>query len=356
MNILYICKVKNPKGNGVISVITEQIKRLEVNHNIALLNLGTSISPKISKKTYTKEKKIEDLPSPFNHPDIVVFQEIYKPEYIKLYKECLKNNIPYIIVPHGSLNQIAQKKKRIKKILGNIVFFNKFIKEANAIAFLNEKEKKDSKFKYKDAVIISNGSNIPREINNPIKPYQYVFIGRYSIYTKGLDILLEVVKELKEWMEKNNIQIQLYGRDSTGNETETMKQIIKENNLEQICKINNPIYAEEKEKILQKAYCFIQLSRHEGQPMGIIEALSYGLPCIVTTGTSFKEYCNTNKCGIGISLEKEKIKNAIIEMYNNKDKRKTFSKNARECAKRDFDWEKIIKKIEKEYINIIKNN
>lgn len=38
--------------------------------------------------------------------------------------------------------------------------------------------------------------------------------------------------------------------------------------------------------VLLQTDLFIQTSRHEGMPMGLLEALSIGVPCLVTVGTS----------------------------------------------------------------------
>ena len=54
---------------------------------------------------------ISELPEPFNNPDLVVFEEVYKLEYIKLYNECLRKKIPYVVIPHGCLVEIEQRNK-----------------------------------------------------------------------------------------------------------------------------------------------------------------------------------------------------------------------------------------------------
>ena len=48
----------------------------------------------------------------------------------------------------------------------------------------------------------------------------------------------------------------------------------------EVVKLNREIDEEEKRQILLDTDVFIQTSRFEGMPMGILEALSYGLPCL----------------------------------------------------------------------------
>ena len=75
--------------------------------------------------------------------------------------------------------------------------------------------------------------------------------------------------------------------------------------------------------------------------MGIMEALSLGVPCVVTYATSFGEYCNQNKCGIGVNFDKNELIKAIKEIFNNKDYRELCRVNAAENAKKDFDIEAV---------------
>ena len=149
MNVLYTCKLKTAKGNGVIEALKTEVKGLSKYANVGVFDLGSNISIDGFRNIFycNKYESIEKLPSPFNHPDIVVFEEVYKFEYISIYKTLLLNKIPYAIIPHGSLVKKEQKRKFVKKKTANVLFFRSFVKHANAIQFLNEQEKKNSIYK-----------------------------------------------------------------------------------------------------------------------------------------------------------------------------------------------------------------
>lgn len=360
MVILYICKLYSTEGNGVINAMNNEIKYLQNECDVALYNFGVRLNSNVVKNIFSKDKhaSIDKLPKPFNKPDLVVFEEIYKFEYIKLYKYCVKNNIPYVIIPHGSLVKLEQNRKWLKKSIANLFFFNEYISNASAIQFLNEQEMENSVFKYKKAIILPNGLDIIDNsvIHQKFDYYNFVFIGRYSIYTKGLDILLESFYRIKEFCLKNNVKLSLYGVDSTGKEKNKLLDYIQKHNMDQYVSVNGPIFGKEKQEILEKSYSFIQTSRHEAQPMSIIEAMSKGLPCIATFETSFGKYCNDNKCGIGTSLDIKEIANGIKELVSNKEKYKIFKKNAVECSKRDFDLKKITNETFLQYKKITKGD
>lgn len=352
MNILHIADISNANSSGVAHALIKYLKYESSKTNVSIFNINENVTyDKVNSFNYKKYTKISELPKPYNKPDLVIFNEVYKPKYIKLYKECLKRNIKYIIIPHGCLVKSAQARKRTKKIIGNFLCFNRFIKKASAIQFLNEKEKNDTTFKYKKAIIAGNGVENNKIVNKPVNK-DFIYIGRYDVKVKGLDLLAKICSKYNKWFRDNNVKIQLYGKASK-RKYEELLNTIKEQNVSDIIIINEGIYDKEKTRVLKSAYCFIQLSRHEGQPMGILEALSYGLPCIVTYGTSFGNYINHNKCGFGVENNEDEIFEKIKLMYNDNEQRNIFAKNAKSSSLKDYNWETIINSTLETYKNII---
>ena len=58
--------------------------------------------------------------------------------------------------------------------------------------------------------------------------------------------------------------------------------LINDSDVGDIIKLHHEVTGEVKEKLLLDSDIFIQTSRFEGMPLGIIEALSYGIPCLIT--------------------------------------------------------------------------
>lgn len=357
MKILFIAKPLSKRGNGVVTAMESELKYLQEMGDVALFNIGVELDSNIAKNMYhvNDYQKISDLPKPYNKPDLVVFEEVYKLEYIKLYNECLRKKIPYVVIPHGCLVEIEQRNKRLKHMVANILLFNRYLRKAEAVQFLNELEKKNSKFKYKKSIIIPNAIDfVKRKYKKDDSKFKFIYVGRYAVKVKGLDLLIKTFISLKEWCKENNVILELYGPIEENPEFELLKEEIKINNCTDYIKINGPVFGEDKAKKLQEASVFIQTSRHEGQPMGIIEAMSFGLPCIVTYETSFGEYCNQNECGIGINFSEEELKNAIKSIYADKKYLKICEKNAIAKMKENFELKEVTNKTLKTYKEIIK--
>mgnify|MGYP004538562419 FL=1 len=354
MNILHITDIANSKGNGVAVAVNDYLKYENVENNVAVYNLDSPIgNEKIQKFSFSEYKKLSSLPEPFNKPDIVVFNEVYKIKYLKIARECKKNNIKYVIIPHGCLTNFSRKMKRsrLKKFIALNFVLKNFIKNASAIQYLNEYEKKETKICNNKSIISGNGIDVSLCKDNRFVNKNLIYIGRYNIYHKGLDIIIEVCKKYRKWFLECNVAIELYGRDSNNNQM-LLKELIEKNKLTNIVKLKGPIYGDEKVKLLCEAYAFIQTSRFEGQPMGILEALGNGLPCILTGGTSFAEYVNNNQCGFGSNFDVDEIFENIKNMYENEELRNKMSVNAKQSIRRDFLWEDVIKNCVNQYKKI----
>ena len=351
VKILHITSIKNQDGNGVAMAIARYFKYEKKITDVAVFNIEESdfVADRFSY-SISDYKSISSLPDGFDSPSIVVFNEVYKLPYLKLYKECINRKIPYIIIPHGCLTKLAQDRKKIKKKIANIFFFNKFIKKSLAIQYLGMEEKNNSIVKNHKYIISGNGVDVGRN-NNRFKNKDFVYIGRYSIKHKGLDLLVDNVAKNKRWFLDNNIKVRLYGRDSN-NDYKKLKKIIIKNDVSEIILLNDAVYGSKKEKILLDAYAFVQLSRWEGQPMGVLEALSFGLPCIVTFGTTFGEYINDNKCGIGVEFNRDVIFNAMKKMFYDENFRNKCAKNTN-IIEKNYDWDTVSKKCLIEYEGLL---
>ena len=244
MNILFITKPLSKRGNGVVSALKNQVLYLQEIAKVALFNIGVPLDNDIAKTVFSADDytSIGDLPKPYNNPDIVVFEEIYKLDYVKHYKECLKKNIPYVVVPHGSLVTVEQNKKKFKHIVANILLFNRFIRKAAAVQYLNEQEKGNSNFKCKRTIIIPNSIEFKERLYQTDEEiFRFIYVGRYDVTVKGLDLLIGTFIELKQWCFKNKVILDMYGPIEDNEPLKQLQERIKDCGCTDIIKINDGI-------------------------------------------------------------------------------------------------------------------
>lgn len=354
MNILFISALPGSQHAGPTYSVPQQIISEMDNDNIYWVNLqdAPDISVFDSMVEYhycdCKSFHLENLPEPFNKPDLVVLEEFFKIEYINITKKIWKNKVPYIIVPRCQMTEKYLLNKRLKKIVANKLFYNKIAKKALAVQFLTEQEFEDSKVYYTGkSFIVANGINIPKidskEIDENEQSIKGLFIGRYNVWQKGLDILAESVSRVKSELKNNNVKIFLYGPDSRSGSRKDVEELVKKYDIEDIVTINGPIFGEEKKSILCNADFFIHTSRFEGLPMSVLEAMSYGLPCLVTNGTNVRVEIENTDAGWGADDNSEAVENALKKLVKDFSEKNSKGENALSLAKK-YSWNRIAKK------------
>lgn len=288
--------------------------------------------------------------------DIVIFHSTYIYNHIKLSKILRNKKIPYIIVPRGGFSKKSKKIKKFKKILGDMLLFDRFFKSPNAIHYLTYNEKMESCYRTDNDFVIPNGINMPgkiKDIDNTVsKKIKFVYIGRMDSYIKGLDVLVDAINIIKQELRDFHVEFFLYGPDSS-NSKDKLRRQTQAYEIDDIVKIEEAIFNDDKIKILNDANVFIQTSRFEGLPMGVLEALSIGLPCILTPGTNISDQIVEFEAGFAVDLTPDSISSGILNIIKEIKSGKNYSSNAFRLAKQ-YSWMNIAKLAVDKYEVIVK--
>ncbi len=337
MVVLHIANITPSDLGGVRAAVPQMVAAQARFATVGFINTRGLPVPELDTMLCEGGFSLDRLEKPFNNPDLVVFHEVYRPEFISIAKQLKNNNVPYIVIPHGCLTRQAQARKRLKKILGNLLLFKKFVKNAVAVQYLSENESKNSSFRF-DSFVCGNGIDIPDEKKCGFSSdgLRIVFIGRLEIITKGLDLLLSAVKECRAIFLQSGTRIYIYGPDTEGAH-EQLRGYIKDFNLEEIVTVGSSVVGEEKKKILLSADYFLLPSRTEGMPMGVLEALGYGLPCLLTEGTGMAGMISSENAGFGCETSEKGIGDALRRAIESVGQLNEMSENASRLAKERFD-------------------
>jgi glycosyltransferase involved in cell wall biosynthesis len=359
MRILHIAYVDHRSDSGISVAVPRHIKHQAKYADVSLLNI-TDFIPDNAEGIYPvysikKGDTLTDLLHSNDAPDLVVFHEIYRPYFIRAYKEILKEGIPYVIIPHGSLTRGAQLESKWKKRFGNFALFNKFINLSSDIQYMSETEASQSTAIKKPYFVQGSGIDIVGR-----KKYDFlesglkiVYIGRLDIHVKGLDILLEAARDNKELFIKNDIAITIAGSDSKGGHRKIRKYIDKYK-LDKLITLEGPIYGAAKVKKLLEHDLFIQISRTEAQCLGLMEAMDLGLPSIVSPGSTFFEIAKQYKIAIPSEGNSNDVSQAVLSAVSNKDMLNTLSRNASKYIADNYAWDRVARLMVEHYEGIFK--
>lgn len=313
MKILHVAYFGKDKLNGISHVVLALAKEQRaMGHNVKIsINTVHSIIDNQEIIYSKKQREFYALVKLFN-PDIVVFHTFYDYIHYKFSKTLKQCNIPYAIMFHGGATIDNLGRSFLKKKIANYLLFNSYVEKSNGVIYLNDAESDKSIFKKQqpNATIIPNGINLPDiKFDNISKnKIRFSFLGRLDVWHKGLDLLISALDLIKSSEINNKIEFKFYGPK----EDDFYKEL---NNFGSLVEYCGYVSGDSKCEAFKNTDIFISPSRMEGMPMAILEALSYGIPCIITPQTNVESLIVSNKCGWVTSLNSNDIYKSIVSAY-----------------------------------------
>lgn len=338
MKILHVAPIGH-HAEGIGSVLQKLVlKQIKLGEDVKIVSpFKNHTYQNLPITTIAQKKAFQEFLNSWT-PDIVIFHSVFNLKYSLFYRVLLKMKIPYLIQLHGALSVENYNKNKLKKQVALFLWIRCFIKNAKSIIYLNEAEYRNSIVPNVNSkfIIIPNGcdqqDNI--DVNRTIEDkINIIYIGRIAYVHKGIDILIDALKSLEE---KN---ISGYHVTFYGNEDDKDISRLK-NDIEGLQNVSygGGVYGVKKDLILRKSDIFILTSRYEGMPMGVLEAWSYGIPCILTIGTNMvNEYRDTDYYWY-TDLDSVSIANTIVRAINQyRNDAKKYRKAILEQSKK-YDW------------------
>lgn len=273
MKILHLVSVRENKARGLSFSVPNLIKSQNY-------NLTSPISFLLNTKDGVKVKKKE-----LSKYNVVVLHSFFILGYFKVLwlvsKEC-----KIIICPRGAFSK--SNKYALKKQIYSLVYFSiiKFRKLNYKIHFLTEEEKTRSRFKTKKDFVVGNCITVKelnQNIENKYNNKEIVYVGRFSIHIKGLDLLFEYLINNNSFFVEAGYTFKFYGPDNKDKD-----KLIELRNKHMLNNIffYPEVYGNSKETVFKNATFNILNSRSEGYPMAVLETLAMSTPQLLSKGTN----------------------------------------------------------------------
>ena len=223
------------------------------------------------------------------------------------------------------------------------VLKNKYKKIDYLFALTNSLAKDYSKFlknnKNTKIIVVPNMLTKYPIKTSDLKNNNIIYVGRLHKGKKVSD-LIDIVS-----LCKNLDTFYIIG---DGEEYEFLKEKIKANKLNDKVKLLGYKNSNDIGKYLLKSSIFVMTSISEGLPMVLLEAMSYGIPCVAfSTDSGIPDIIDNRKNGYIVNnRNKKEFARKIDELIVDKNQKKEFGKNALKKSQQ-YSSEKIYKKWQK---------
>ncbi len=300
-----IANFQNALGSFVVSFTrdnaspykgSEQVKQLHIPYHESTVN----------RYSYTRSPLKQLAEQTLIDADLIVCHGFYRYHFDWAARIAKQHNIPYWVIPHGSLDPYVFTYRSISKkvwfrLLGNESFSN-----AAAFIFATESERDKSYIRVPleiSRVIhwpvkyintqnrVEAKSRVRKEHNIPPNAKVLLFIGRIHPMKRPVETIRCVAT-----CGSDKVYLMVMGPDSDVLSSAECNKLCINNGYKNI-RFISPVYNQEKYDYYMAADAFISLSHRENFGYTVAEALLSGIPVILSPGNDLSKDIRHLNCG-----------------------------------------------------------
>jgi len=369
MRILHISGALSARYGGVAQVVDGlSSAQASLGHDVTVITSmrlherDELIRPAGAKVVVSLEDKLEkiwaghstglrrDIEESLSGTDIVHVHGIWHYPSFLGSKLAYREEIPYIIAPHGSLDSWCLEYKKTKKKIYMGLVQRKQILGASLVHAITDTEAEVVKMLLPGVrtKTIQNGVDIPQtDIFEDVLAFEklfpwlanrkiILFMGRIHP-KKGIDVLIRAFAEVT----RTNVQhvLVIAGPDEVGLKSE-LQELARELEVEDMVFFTGFVEGETKTRLLSAAEIFVLPSHSEGFSIAILEAMAYTKPVIISTACGFPEVAVEN-AGIIVRPDSHELAKAMHRVLTSTNLAKEMGANGRRMIERRYSWDRI---------------
>lgn len=343
-HVYQLCKYFGAAHDVVVSAypsgwLEKKCKDMNVKF-VANNYFSNSLNPIRVLKSYVRIKKIirDEQPDIMHcHSSVAGF----------LCRLAVRNKIPTLFTAHGWGFNIGvgwiQKwiaimaEKMVSSYTTKIICVSQFVKDLGLQYRIAQKEKFE---------VIYNGVELQAVNNKKHDGINIMFVGRLA-EPKQPDILLQAIQSLGKHIPED-IHVDIVG---DGPKKEMLKEYIDAYDLSQVATLHGTL---NRSDIFSKLYTtdiFVLISKWEGLPITILEAMSCGIPVVVSNVGGIKEVVDGQNGFLVKNIDD--VRGALKMLIKDETLRIDLGHNAVEKIKQNYSVDIMLKKVETLYQDTI---
>jgi glycosyltransferase involved in cell wall biosynthesis len=264
---------------------------------------------------------------------------------------------PFVFSPHSGYDPVSLRRSRGRKVLYRLLFERSMLDHAALVVALTQVELGQIRsFGATGSIaVIPNGVAAPprkvdrlsfrQELQIPDGDHLAVFLGRLDVHRKGLDLLAQGIAEASRW------HLALVGprfRDVSRLETLIADLAIRER-----VHFVGERQGSELLQALAGADLFVLVSRWEGLPMALLEALALGTPAVVSPAVA--RVIDVEAAGAGWVARPGHLGTLLRDIGEGGNQQLRSRGDAARLVARRYDWDAVAEQYEAVYEQVLRS-
>ncbi len=298
---------------------------------------------------------IENLPG--GPADIIHIHEIWNPFDSYVARVARSSTTPYVVTVHGLLSPIRCRHRRLKKWLARTLFVNRLLERALFVQGLTASECDDIRGLVPTAVVrqVPNGYSAVSATNALFQPPHQchliqdqpfiLFMSRLHPM-KGIDLLVPAFERVAT--SNPALRLVIAGPDDGG--LNSLNLAIASSTVRERIHVIGMVDGPTKAWLLSNATVFVLPSRDEGFSIAILEALSSGIPTVISPECHFPEAAAAG-AAIEVALDPQAIADAVLLLLANQELHSRMSSAGLQLVRQHYTWDRIAALLLDLYVN-----
>lgn len=264
---------------------------------------------------------------------------------------CRVKGIPYVISPHGALDQYHWRQRRWKKAPYEWLVERGNLNSAQILHATSEREKAFLQL----LALKSPIRVVPQGVSRPESLDGYkdeagaarrtpfiVSIGRLAA-KKRLDILVDAFSIVAAT--RRNIRLVIAGPEEGAVGTDLRRQVA-DLGLGERVEFTGAVYGDAKWRLLAAASALVLPSEDESFGVAVAEAMAAGVPVVVSRGVSLHNLIEQEGAGLVTDASVISVADAIAELVDNPERGTSLGSRGLDVAMAEFTWRAVARKTE----------
>jgi len=248
-----------------------------------------------------------------------------------------RRRIPFVVTAHAAYDPHVFSSNRFAKWLWAATLERKVLDRALAVHLFFPEERDGLHRLHVDrpSIIAPNGIATPIDGAWDGGSGGYIlWLGRFSPNHKGLDLLIRAIHALPS---KSRPELRLHGPD-WGGQKQVVERLVRKLELDRWVHIGHPVYGEDKWDLIRRSAACAYPSRWEGCSLAVLEAISLGVPTLVTP-YAMGEALARDDAVIRVGWSPRDIAEGMLRLRS--PEAKQVGHRASEVARTKFGWETV---------------